>query len=102
MRGAAIFPYPLKGQRAGEYAASVGAQLASGNRGAGFSLSSASLRSIDPGCRLVLPSPNGAALACAADHLNVLAGCLRNAAAVATAAQETGPAVTVIRAGIDR
>src|SRR5947209_4340907 len=61
-RGGIIFPYPLKGDSAAAYAASLNAQLASAGRGVGFSLSPESLRFMEAGCRLVLPSPNGAAL----------------------------------------
>lgn len=67
-RGAIIFPYPLNGGSATAYAASLNAELASSNRGVGLSLSPSSLRSIEPACRLVLPSPNGAALSFAAEH----------------------------------
>jgi len=47
---------------------------------------------VPPGTRLVLPSPNGSAVAAAIAHAVpvVLAGCLRNAAAVARVAREAG------------
>jgi 2-phosphosulfolactate phosphatase len=47
-----------------------------------FSLSPVSLLEIPPGTRLVLPSPNGSAVAAsvAATGSVVLAGCLRNGA----------------------
>jgi 2-phosphosulfolactate phosphatase len=56
-----------------------------------FSLSPASLLAVPPETRLQLPSPNGAtvALAAAAGAV-VLAGCLRNASAVARAARDLG------------
>ncbi len=98
-RDGVIFPYPLKGQSAAEYARSVDAKLASTERGAGFSLSPASLRSVPDGYRLVLPSPNGAALSYRANHSIVLTACLRNAAAVARAAAGLGSSVAVIPAG---
>jgi 2-phosphosulfolactate phosphatase len=98
-RGGVVFPYPLKGQAAVEYADSVDAELASADRGAGFSLSPASLGKLPSGYRLVLPSPNGAALAYRANHRVVLAACLRNAAAVARAAAGLGLTVGVIPAG---
>jgi len=97
--GAMVFPFPLKGATAEEYAASLGARLASAERGGGFSLSPASLRGLPAESRLVLPSPNGAALACAADHPVVLAGCFRNAAATARAANRLGTSVALIPAG---
>ena len=61
-RHSVILPYPLKGERASAYARAHHAQLASPDRGTGFSLSPASLESLPDGYRLVLPSPNGAAL----------------------------------------
>ena len=98
-RGGIIFPYPLKGDSATAYAASVNAQLASVSRGVGFSLSPTSLKSMEAGYRLVLPSPNGAALSFSADHRNVLAACLRNATAAAALAARSGSTIAVIPAG---
>jgi 2-phosphosulfolactate phosphatase len=97
--GAEVFPYPLKGKSAVEYASSLHAKLASVDRGVGVSLSPASLGNIPAGSRLVLPSPNGAALAFAADHPIVLGACLRNAAAVAQTAARLGSTIAVIPAG---
>jgi 2-phosphosulfolactate phosphatase len=84
-RGALIYPHPLKDTSAG--------------RGTGFSLSPASLQSIEPGTHLVLPSPNGSALAFSADHPIVLAACLRNATAASALAARLGATVAVIPAG---
>jgi 2-phosphosulfolactate phosphatase len=98
-RGGVVFPYPLKGEAAASYADSLDAHLASPDRGSGFSLSPASLRSLPAGYRLVLPSPNGAALSFTVEHPVVLAGCLRNATAVARAASRFGSTVAVIPAG---
>jgi 2-phosphosulfolactate phosphatase len=75
------------------------AKAASEERGRGFSLSPASLRELPAGYRLVLPSPNGAALSFSVEHPIVLAGCLRNATAVAHAAARLGSTVAVIPAG---
>lgn len=107
-RGAVVYPYVTQQDGSAEaFAHEVGAQLA-GWRDASaavyerpYSLSPASLLSITPGERLVLPSPNGATLAflAAETPAMVLAGCLRNASAVASAAREAGGAVTVIAAG---
>jgi 2-phosphosulfolactate phosphatase len=75
------------------------AELAS-KRGKGkFSLSPASLLSIPQGTRLVLPSPNGATLSLATGATPTIAGCLRNAKAVASAAMSYGPKIAVIPAG---
>lgn len=98
-RGAEVFPYPLTGNGATEYAAALDAHLASKSREGGFSLSPASLRTLPAGCRLVLPSPNGSALSFASNHPSVLAGCLRNATAVAHAAARRGSTIAVIPAG---
>jgi 2-phosphosulfolactate phosphatase len=98
-RGGVVFPYPLKGESAANYAASLDAKLASKDRTRGFSLSPASLRDLPAGYRLVLPSPNGAALSFSVEHSIVLAACLRNATAVAHAAARLGSSVAVIPAG---
>jgi 2-phosphosulfolactate phosphatase len=98
-RGGVVFPYPYKGESAANYAASVGATLASGDRGSGFSLSPASLLELPAGYRLVLPSPNGATLSFSAEHPLVFAACLRNATAVGQMASRLGSSVAVIPAG---
>lgn len=105
-RGAVVYPYPGRADSSAEaYAREVGAQLAAwrGSTAAGqpYSLSPASLLALAPGERLILPSPNGATLAFLATSTPamVLAGCLRNATAIAAAAREHGGGVTVIAAG---
>jgi len=98
-RGAVVFPFSLKDQSAAHFAASLGANLASGNRKVGFSLSPASLEGVPDGYRLVLPSPNGSALAFHARHAAVLAACLRNATSVARAAARRSSTFAVIPAG---
>lgn len=69
--------------------------------GGNYSLSPSSLRTISASTRLVLPSPNGATLSLLAAELGatVMAGCLRNASAVAAACEALGESVTVIAAG---
>ena len=99
-RGAMIFPYRGRADTAAEYAVSVGAEMANPSRSiTPYSLSPESLLSIRKGARLVLPSPNGATLTLAAKPTPVLAGCLRNARAVALAASQYGRKITVIAAG---
>ena len=98
-RGGVVLPFPLKGDSAARYAASTGAALASPDRGAGFSLSPASLQAIPRGLKLVLPSPNGAALCHSARHTAVITACLRNAARSAEAAMQLGRTFAVIPAG---
>jgi 2-phosphosulfolactate phosphatase len=99
--GALIYPYPWKDESAERFAASVQAILARSrwNDSGGYSLSPASLRAIPAGTRLVLPSPNGATLSRATGATPTIAGCLRNARAVAQAAQALGERVSVIAAG---
>lgn len=104
-RGATVYPCRWHDARAAAFAARVGAVLAGGrtapNRDVPYSLAPTSLLAIPPGARLVLPSPNGATLALLAAELGaaVLAGCLRNAAAVAAACRALGETVAVVAAG---
>jgi 2-phosphosulfolactate phosphatase len=99
-RGGIVFPYPLSDESAAEYAATLDANPASPRNTRGFSLSPASLQNLPAGYRLVLPSPNGAALAFnAADHPAILAACLRNAGAAAEMASRIGSTFAVISAG---
>lgn len=86
-RGAMILPF-LSGDPAVAQAeaARQGATAAVRRGQPGFSLSLASLQAAPPGLRLLLPSPNGSRLSLAGGGVPVLAGCLRNAAAVARAA----------------
>lgn len=96
--GAVVYPYPWKDATAQAFAQEHGAVLA-GERGVGYGLSPSSLLAVPPGTPLVLPSPNGSALSCATGAVPTLAGCLRNARAVAYAAQQLGTRVGVISAG---
>ena len=103
-RGATILPYRMRGGEATVYAREQEAVLAV-SRGREddahpYSLSPRSMMTVKSGERVVLPSPNGATLSTvAAGHdVVVLAGCLRNAGAVATACQG-GDAIAVVAAG---
>jgi len=98
-QGAVVFPMAWKDARAVEFARAVGAELGGARGETKFSLSPASFLRIAPGTRVVLPSPNGAALSQVQGQGLALAGCLRNAAAVARAAQAVGPRVLVLPAG---
>jgi 2-phosphosulfolactate phosphatase len=74
----------------------------SGSAGpARYSLSPVSLLGVPAGIRVELASPNGStvSLAVAAAGAVVLAGCLRNASAVAAAARDLGGPVGVVAAG---
>jgi 2-phosphosulfolactate phosphatase len=99
-QGAMVFPYRWRDDTARAYAVSVGATLADpGRHPSRYSLSPASLTSIPKGTRIVLPSPNGATLTLAAKPTPVLAGCLRNASAVAAVARKYGRKIAVIPSG---
>ena len=103
-RGATVLPYRFDDDGERAFALEQGALLA-GKRSdaAPLSLSPASLQSLGAGSRVVLPSPNGSALAFAAAAAGarvVLAGCLRNASAVAAAARAlAGPSGVVVVLG---
>lgn len=84
--GAIVLPFTWDDDRAVEHAARCEAVLAGRGRGGGPSLSPTDLASVPAGTRIVLPSPNGAAIAIAAIEAGtpfVLAGSLRNATATA-------------------
>jgi len=99
---AVVFPYRYKDDSAIEFAQSVGALLA-GKRGLVPSLSPASLLSLAPHSRLVLPSLNGSTCTRIAQEFGVpvIAGCLRNARAVSEFIHRQYPhaGVTVIACG---
>jgi len=100
-RGATILPYPWKDESAADFARTQGAELAGRRRIARYSLAPASYLDAPQGLRCVLPSPNGAqvTLAAARSAPVVLAGSIRNARAVATAAAQLGQHFNVIPAG---
>jgi 2-phosphosulfolactate phosphatase len=104
-RGGIVFPYRWRDESAAAFAQEQMAQLAV-PRGRTtpeqpHSLSPVSLEALEPGTRIVLPSPNGATLTTIASAFGatVFAGCLRNATAVGQAAAKRGNIVTVIAAG---
>ena len=102
-RGAAVTPYPVDDAGAAEEASRRGALLVAGSVNGGDvsvpSLSPVSLRNLTAADHVLLPSPNGAALACRAAEAKVvvLASCLRNASAVAAAV--TAFPVGIVAAG---
>lgn len=100
-RGAIIFPYQWRDSSASDYARQVKAELASRERrpSSGYSLAPSSLVNIPAGTKLVLPSPNGATLSLHTNSKPTIAGCLRNAKAVAYFAQSYGNNIAVIPAG---
>ncbi len=103
-RGAVVLPYRWHDGSEENYATANDAVVASKSPTPGrLSLRPSSLMEIEPGTRLVLPSPNGSALAFAAAEAGaerVVVGCLRNAGAVGRAiATSTADVVAVIAAG---
>ena len=104
-RGAVIRPFaadPLGGEARAldqRRAAEAGWECAAPRGRGRYSLSPRSLVEIPAGTRLLLPSPNGAALSLETGGRPTLAACLRNATAVALAAAALGGPVSVIPAG---
>jgi len=100
-RGAVVLPYRWRDATTVIYAEQQQAILADEHRRTErYSLSPASLSDIAPGTRLVLPSLNGATLSLRAEEFSpTVAGCFRNARAVAAFACSQGKPVTVIACG---
>lgn len=98
-RGAIVFPHQWKDESAKLFAQSVDADVAEKRGSSRYSLSPASLLSIEPGTRLVLPSPNGSSLSLATGGTPTLTGCLRNCRAIALAAMNYGQRIALIPAG---
>jgi len=109
-RGTAVYPHPWPSSSVEAFAAAHDAAWAVPRREVSdrhpWSLSPSHLLAIPTPRRLVLPSPNGSAIAAAAADSSgsVLAGCLRNATATARWLQDSGfgtaeRPVTVIAAG---
>lgn len=97
-RGAAIFPYRWRDETAADFAREKDALLA-GDNPLGLTLEPATLVEVESGCRLVLPSPNGSELSTATGGVPTIAGCLRNARAVAEYAATQGDRILVVPAG---
>ncbi|MBS1997169.1 MAG: 2-phosphosulfolactate phosphatase [Cyanobacteria bacterium SZAS LIN-2] len=108
-RGATIFPARPHDGTCEAFARSRQALIANSDPFAigGYTLSPSSLLTIETGTRLVLPSEDGATLCLEAEKFfsaapqkpTLLCGSLRNARAVARAAQSLGPRIAVIAAG---
>lgn len=100
-RGARILPFAYGHSDAESYARSRGAVLAQPRLAGGqqLSLSPVTLKDVAKGIQIVLPSPNGSRLSRETGAVPTLAGCLRNAAAVAQAASSLGSTIGVIAAG---
>lgn len=87
--GADVLPFPSGDRAAAEVAARQASATLTAPRKAGggqISLSPRTLADLEAGARIMLPSPNGSRLSVEAGTGIVLAGCFRNAGAVARAA----------------
>ncbi len=100
-RQAIVYPFAERGQKAEVYAQEKEAFLAKKRPQSNteFSLSPASLQRLPVKSKIVIPSPNGSTLSMATGDTITLAGCLRNARAVAEYAQTQGKRISVIPAG---
>ena len=100
-RGGFVLPYRGKAEAVAGYAGALGALYATHTRDqkGAYTLAPSSLVTIPQGTRLVLPSPNGSTLSLATGDVPTLAGCLRNARAVATKASQVGKQISIISAG---
>jgi 2-phosphosulfolactate phosphatase len=103
-RGVAILPHAWTAwddPAAATFAATQGAELAGKRRRTRYSLAPSSYLDAPRGLRCVLRSPNGAGISLAAAQTGgvLLAGCLRNARVVATAAMALGQTFNIIAAG---
>ena len=99
--GATVYPYRWRDETMQQYARQVDAVLADPGATTGPSLSPVSLLSLEPGDRVVLPSPNGSTCAATAHDAGatVYAACLRNAAAVGQWLGQHHESVTAIACG---
>lgn len=99
--GVEVYPHRLSDEYAPKVAERLGARLAGERRSDGVSLSPASLAGLAAGEKVVLASPNGAALCleAAATGATVVAGCLRNASAVGAWLAGRQRRVVVVAAG---
>lgn len=108
-RGMVVYPFAWKDERAHEFAAKMDASLAVGRRQVkaaqdGPSLSPAHLARCPFSPRIVLPSPNGSTISelLARSGGQVVAGCLRNAQAVAeyvASKYRDGATIAVVASG---
>ena len=97
---AKVYPFQWANEKAQEYSKEIDAILASKRNSAdSFSLSQSSLLKIPKGFKIVLPSPNGSTLSLETNNKLTIAGCLRNAKAVAEYANKYGKNITVIASG---
>ncbi len=101
-RGAMVYPFRWKDERAQAFAEERDAMLAvsrSQKTDTGYSLSPVSLDQVRPGERIVLPSPNGSLLSFESKAKRTFCGCLRNASKLAEHLNTLSGPKLVIAAG---
>ncbi len=76
--GGIVFPYRWKDDSRIAFAKEKNAILAGSRKAESYSLSPSSLKIVQDGERLVLPSPNGSTISLSTGDVPTLAGCLRN------------------------
>lgn len=96
--GATVFPFGTRdgGQK---LAACLAIKCVGRRKEQGLSLSPPTLEGVEPGQKIVLPSPNGSNLSIRSKAKHTLAGALRNAKAVAEAAAAMGEDCVIVAAG---
>jgi len=97
-RGAVVYPFGLRAG-AHRFAELIQLQIVGKRKANGLSLSPPSLNGLSAGDRIVLPSPNGSHLTMFAKQKTVFCGALRNARAVAQAAEKVDQDVIIVAAG---
>ena len=98
-RGALVYPFSFKDDRATNYAKELQAELAYKRGESKYSLSPESLLDIPDKTKLVLPSPNGSELSTLITSMPLFTACLRNAKAIALQASVLSNKIGVIAAG---
>jgi 2-phosphosulfolactate phosphatase len=99
-RGAVVFPFQWLGSVEPEkFAREKNAVLLGKFPGAKYPFRPKAMFDIAQNARLVLPSPNGAAISLMVDEIPMLTGCFRNRRAIAEYAQKMGKKIAVIPCG---
>ncbi|MEM7539272.1 MAG: 2-phosphosulfolactate phosphatase [Chloroflexota bacterium] len=108
-KGSIVYPYRGEASVLPEFAQERGALYADPSRkhtpnsnrtqSSPYSLAPSSLVAMPAGTKFVLPSPNGSVLSAATGDVPTMAGCLRNASAVAMVANRFASKIGVIAAG---
>ena len=100
-RGAVVYPYQWRDESAQRFADELGVPLAASSGSSGPSLSPVALLDEPTLSAVVLPSPNGSTCSLIAANKGavVIAGCLRNAGAIANYLATTSLPVSVIACG---